>query len=211
MSVLISAGIVLFLPVLFPQLDSWRGIWSPYPHGWWIFVAFVFSASLMTCKIIKSLPSLISFVIDFKNSGGKTKSINDPLTQKLPLRFTAYYNDNREELIELHLAWEAMFLLFADASKENGEENKLFAKLNALCAKYARDTLSERLKYVGGAFNLRTESLDQETIEVIRDFFRETGLFSLSGALTERDQGKIYWTLTEEGIRQERKIKYRTE
>jgi hypothetical protein len=66
MSLLITAVVVLLLPWLYPQLDSWSAIWSPYPHGWWIFLVLVLSASLMLCKIIKSLPSLAPFMREIR-------------------------------------------------------------------------------------------------------------------------------------------------
>jgi hypothetical protein len=71
MSVVISAGVVLLFPLLFPQLDSWKMIWSPYPGGWWIFIAFIFSSSLMCCKIVKSLPTCIFYIREARENKKK--------------------------------------------------------------------------------------------------------------------------------------------
>jgi hypothetical protein len=138
----------------------------------------------------------------------RRETIEDSLQRKMSLRFMVHYNGNREGLFTLPLSMMAIFMLFAGESEKNGEETHLFKKLNDLCDEYARGTLSERLHYVGGAFDVRTEPLDQETVEVIRDFFREAGLFYLSEETTQDGQGKICWTLTEEGKRLKRQIKY---
>ena len=71
MSALITTGIILFLPLFFPRLDFWQRIWSPYPGGWWFFVVFVFSASLMCCKIIKSLPSCVFYIREARENKKK--------------------------------------------------------------------------------------------------------------------------------------------
>jgi hypothetical protein len=82
MSVLISTGIVLLLPLLFPQLNSWNRIWSPYPGGWWLFVAFVFSASLMCCKIIKALAAFISNMRKIRKCEIQIAAQNAKISQK---------------------------------------------------------------------------------------------------------------------------------
>ena len=57
MPVFLTTGFILILPWLFPQLNSWSAIWSPYPHGWWMFVIFVFTCSFLLCKSTKTVIS----------------------------------------------------------------------------------------------------------------------------------------------------------
>ena len=53
MPIALTTGVILFAPWIFPQLNSWEAIHSSHPHGWWLFIAFVFTVSFLICRLIK--------------------------------------------------------------------------------------------------------------------------------------------------------------